>query len=76
MTETAGPQGDPPPSVGRGLWSEAFEKGGVAGLTRLSAQTYIDHKWNLNLNTGRNVSSFIDKTTSKTRNEGPVETVH
>lgn len=65
MTETAGPQGGPPPSVGRGPWSEAFEgergggKGGEVllvvvvvrwgGLTRLSAQTHIDQKWNLNL---------------------------
>lgn len=25
MTETAGPQGGPPPSAGRGPWSEALE---------------------------------------------------
>lgn len=34
MTETAGPQGGPPPSAGRGLWSEAFkgEMRGGAGV--------------------------------------------
>lgn len=62
MTETAGPQGGPPPSVGRGPWSEAFRRGGkrgrFAGLTRLSAQTHTDHKWNLNLNTRCNILSF------------------
>lgn len=26
MTETAGPQGGPPPSAGRGPWSEAFKR--------------------------------------------------
>lgn len=34
MTETAGPQGGPPPSAGRGLWSEALEgemRGGAGG---------------------------------------------
>lgn len=33
MTETAGPQGGPPPSAGRGPWSEAFEgeRGGEGG---------------------------------------------
>ena len=33
MTETAGPQGGPPPSAGRGPWSEAFEgeRGGGGG---------------------------------------------
>lgn len=33
MTETAGPQGGPPPSAGRGPWSEAFEgeRGGGKG---------------------------------------------
>lgn len=25
MTETAGPQGGPPPAAGRGPWSEAFK---------------------------------------------------
>lgn len=30
MTETAGPQGGPPPSAGRGPWSEAF-KGETGG---------------------------------------------
>lgn len=40
MTETAGPRGGPPPSAGRGLWSEAFReemrgkggRGGVGGV--------------------------------------------
>lgn len=79
MTETAGPQGGPPPSAGRGPWSEAFkrERGGgvevlggwVGGLTRLSAQTHIDHKWNLNLNTW-NILSFKVKTTVMSLNVG------
>lgn len=28
MTETAGPQGGPPPAAGRGPWSEALKEGG------------------------------------------------
>lgn len=65
MTETAGPQGGPPPSAGRGPWSEALEGrkrmgevrggecvgGGGGGLTRPSALTHEDQKWNLNVNT-------------------------
>lgn len=31
MTGTAGPQGGPPPSAGRGPWSEAFKREGGRG---------------------------------------------
>lgn len=57
MTETAGPQGGPPPLAGRGLWSEAFrgemreeeeEEVVLGGLSRLSTQTQANQNSNLN----------------------------
>lgn len=45
MTETAGPQGGPPPSAGRGPWSEAFRERRWRGRWRLIRLSAKDTHW-------------------------------